>query len=243
MLIDLLSDNNSISFNSYIASKIGLNAAIYLSELLKQYSFCRNNNYLNENYFTVDRVAIFNRTTLTEEQQLNIDVILMRLNLLLKRRSIQDPLSEDYFIHVDNILNLFASDDEKINKELKKITKAKAPTKLTQREQHKVTLKAGIKCTNEELLQAYRDWVDGVYENPHGFLSQKSIQIFQNTVDEFAKGDLDLALKIIDIATINGYRDAQWAINVFHKDYEKEFTKKSATKSTVRKADLSSEVF
>ena len=52
-------------------------------------------------------------------------------------------------------------------------------------------MKTKINCQNEELRQAYEEWIDGVYANPKGFLSARSISIFQKTVDDFARGDLD----------------------------------------------------
>lgn len=242
MLIDILGQANTVDFNSTIANKIGLNAAIYLSELIKQYSYNKINNRLIEDYFTVDRTSIFSRTTLTEQNQQELDILLVRLNILLKRTSIEDPLSEDMSLNMTNFVNMFASDNEKISQDLKKLTKSNS-VKMSQREKHILDLKAKITCNNKELLSAYRNWVDGVYENPKGFLSITAIKVFQQTVDDFAKGDLDLALKIVEIATINGYRDATWAINLFNRDYKEQFEKQFAVKAPQRKVLLSNEVF
>jgi len=93
-------------------------------------------------------------------------------------------------------------------------------------------------------LTAYQDWVDGVYANPKGFLSKSAIQVFQRTIDEYAKGDLDLALKLIEIATVNGYRDANWAINVFKKDYETSWKKTHQISTPAARAPITGgEVF
>ena len=69
--------------------------------------------------------------------------------------------------------------------------------------------------------------------------------MFKETVDNFAQGNLDLALKIIDIATVNGYRDATWAINVFNRDFAAEFNRKYRMNPPVaqKKQKLSDEVF
>lgn len=246
MLIDILGQDNNVSFNYKIANKIGLNNAIYLSELMRQYSKALNHGKMNGEYFTIDRVRIFERTTLTEQLQQDIDVILVRLNIMLKRASTIDPLAEECTIDMKTVIELFASDNEKINKDLKKLSDAKTAPKMSQRDKYKQELKAHLKCSNKELLYAYRDWVDGVYANPKGFLSQKAISIFQETVDKFAQGDLDLALKIIDIATVQGYRDATWAINLFKKDYEKDFYREHSNQvqnNSIREVQLSSEVF
>lgn len=38
----------------------------------------------------------------------------------------------------------------------------------------------------------------------------------QKTLDDFTKRDLDLALEILNIAAINGWKDIQWAINKYN---------------------------
>lgn len=246
MLIDILSQSNNVTFNSYIANKIGLNAAIYLGELINQYSNSENNKKMNGDYFSIDRVSIFARTTLDEATQKNLDIIFVKLNIMLKRMSILDPNLEEISLNMQNLVNIFASDNEKIIKDLNKMSKLKTAPRMSQRDQYKLNLKNSLVCSNDELLQAYRDWVEGVYANPKGFLSTTAIKIFQETVDKFAKGNLDLALKIVEIATINGYRDAEWAINLFHKNYEKQFNLEYGIKSnkpTDRKVQLSNEVF
>ena len=41
---------------------------------------------------------------------------------------------------------------------------------------------------------------------------------FKNRLDDYCNGDLEKALAIIDIATVHGYIDCQWAINLFEKE-------------------------
>ena len=93
-----------------------------------------------------------------------------------------------------------------------------------------------------------RDWVDGVYARPNGFLSKSSIKIFQDTLNSYTQGDLDLALRVVQIATVQGYRDCQWAINML-QDSEKRKQKQNNTQIRVTeqqvatKKDLSDIVF
>lgn len=245
MLIDIIGQNNTVTFNSYIASKIGLNQAIYLSELLREYAEAQSEKRVIDSYFTLDRAKIYSRTTFDEAVQQGMDVLFVKLNILLKRTSQIDPLNEEISINMNNLINVFATDDEKAVKDLNKLTKSKTAVRLSERQKYKVDLKNNLRCSNSELLQAYRDWIEGVYANPNGFLSPKAIQLFQETVDNFAQNDLDLALKIVEIATIHGYRDAQWAINMFKKDYEKQFNLEHGIKSNkpARVVQLSNEVF
>ena len=107
--------------------------------------------------------------------------------------------------------------DEQLVKSLSHIVGGKAKT--TKRECVQESLKSGIVCSNAELLVAYQHWVDGVFANPKGFLTKESIKIFQKTVDDFCNHNLDAALRVIEIATVNGYRDATWAIDRYKKEH------------------------
>lgn len=239
MLIDLISQNNYKTYNVKLANILGLTTAVYISELL---SISKDNIIPNLN-----AIDITSSTGLSAEQQKEAKSILASMNLIT-----EDP--NKVILNVDNIVALFATDSDKAMAKAKKAASKVAATagKLTTRQKQCNDLKSKIICSNDELFEAYTYWIDGVYANPKGFLSARSISIFQKTVDDFAKGDLDLALKIIDIATVNGYRDATWAINLFNRDYAAEFRRQQAALSAMdnsqqqpseRKVDLGSEVF
>ena len=46
-------------------------------------------------------------------------------------------------------------------------------------------------------------------------MSQRAITIAQKRIDEESNRNLDVALKILDIATVNGYKDIEWAIKIY----------------------------
>ena len=68
--------------------------------------------------------------------------------------------------------------------------------------------------------------------------------IFQNELYAYTNGDVDLALKLVDIATIGGYRNFEWAKNEFEKDYADSF-RRQYTQMPVKRKTVSSagEVF
>ena len=109
-------------------------------------------------------------------------------------------------------------------------------------------LKDSISCSNYELLTALRNWVDSIYARPNGFLSKTAITIFQNTLNEYTKGDLDLALRIVQIASVQGYKNCEWAIALYEKDQKQ---KSKVQKERIRiteqvvasKEDLSDKIF
>ena len=226
MIIDILASNNILSVNTKSIQLFGLHPAIYLSFLFNYYNKAKDaqNRVDEDGYFIVNRDGIFKISTLTKEEQYEIDNKLSKLNII----NISDKSKDKVKIDFKNLIKLLTSEDLEEIENVKKITLPSEEVtigKLTQRQKEAIGLKRLISYPNAELEQAYKNWVDGVYANPKGFLSKRAINVFIQSVDNYAQGDLDLALKIIDIATINGLRDCQWAINTFEKDYKKEFYK------------------
>lgn len=108
-------------------------------------------------------------------------------------------------------------------------------------------MKSYITTTNDELKKAFGDWVDSVAANTKSSgLTKTKVSLFQRDVHTFANGNLDVALKIIEIAIKGGYVDAQWAINSFNKDYAHKFHSRSVNTNNSgvgRSISLSEEVF
>lgn len=253
MFIDMLGTNNMVCFNRIIAGKLGLHPAIYLNELLRKCSSSiQAKKLIEDKYFILDRGDIFSRTTLTEQEQLSIDLLLIDLKIIEKRKSQIDGLSDEIFLDLDALVALFT--DKTIIKTTKVLseTKTKQRGAISQREQHKQELKKNTttlikeKYKEKEVVQAYLSWIDGVYLNPKGFLSMKAINLFQETLSNYVKNDLKLLLAILDVATANGYRDATWAINAFEENYRKFYNEEQnqdKSRITDKAKVLSSEEF
>ena len=246
MLIELLSSNSYLQLNVKFIQVFGLRTAVYLSAAM---NFMYSSRYNEDSYFELDRDQLFELTSLSFEEQISIEDKLTEAGILLRMEDIAAVSRVHITLDVNNLVNIIANGDSKLLDRVSKLTrlpKTLRAGRISNRQKQAMNLKYSIKAPNQELLDAYQNWVDGVYANPKGFLSQQSITIFQKTIDEYAKGDLDLALKLIEIATVNGYRDATWAINRFKRDYEKNWYKQYiiADNKNKREIDLDqSEVF
>lgn len=219
MLLDVFDNNNSITINYKTISIFGLPTAVYLTELINIFrKATQKNKLIDETYFKVDRKYINTLLALSPEEQLTCDLNLIKTSVLKKSNDDPDILKIDINLY----LSLLSSNDMKLIEDVRKQMKVQKPKglKTSQRQYAINALKDSIECSNYELLTALRNWVDGVYARPNGFLSKSSIKIFQQTLNEYTKGDLDLALRIVQIATVQGYRDCTWAINMF-EDSEK----------------------
>lgn len=240
MLIELLSTSNYVSYNIKLAELLGLHAAIYISELMNINDKAIRKNKLNDNYFKLTREYITKRTTLDEKEQLEIEQNLLKLGILEKGEH-----DDDLSLNITTLTTLMMSTDEQLLDNVKKLTKLKTKTpKATKGEKIKEELKTNVVTSNEELREAYYDWIDAVYAK-QGWLSKKAVVCAQSQVDEFSKRNLDVALKLIEIASINGYRDMEWAINKYKSQFNVSYKLTSAptTPTTTRATELSSEVF
>lgn len=247
MLLDVFDNDNSISVNYKTIQIFGLPTAVYLTELINIYKKAtRKNRLIEDDYFKVDRKYISNVLALTPEEQIVCDLNLIKTSVLKKATDNPDILKLDIKLY----LSLLTSEDFKLYENIKKQMRVQKPkgTKESQRQQYINILKNSIECSNYELLTSLRDWVDGVYARPNGFLSKSAIKIFQDTLNNYTKGDLDLALRIVQIATVQGYRDCQWAINML-EDSEKRKRKQANNQVRVTeqkvatKKDLSDVIF
>lgn len=217
MLIDLFNSNNYITINIKLAEIIGLSAAVYCDELIRVFNKAKNKNKLIDNdYFKLDRKYIYSKTTLSIDEQLRLDLNLSKIGLIKKHADDPDAIKID----ISLLANILVSDDLKTLGDLSKKVKVSSPKGIRESQrQHTINeLKNSIECSNYELLTALRNWVDSIYAKPNGYLSKSVIKSFQDTLNNYTQGDLDLALTIVNIATIQSYKDCQWAINVYEKD-------------------------
>ena len=76
-------------------------------------------------------------------------------------------------------------------------------------------------------------------------MSKKSVELGQKLIDSFSGRNLDLAIKILDIASIGGYRDIQWAINSYKENVKDNITNYSSNREfeTTKKITFAQEVF
>ena len=189
-----------VTYNCKIAQLFGLNTAIYLSELMSINDKAIKKNKLSDKYFDLKREYITERTTLSAEEQISIEKNLVKLGVLQKVDE-----SSLMCVNIDTLLSIMGTTDKSLIDNVKKVSKTKNK-RASKSECTKIALKASISVTNSELKQAYENWIDAVYDK-QGWMSKTTVTVAEKTIDEFANHNLDIALKILEIATINGYRD------------------------------------
>lgn len=240
MLIELLSTSNYVSFNVKLAEMLGLHSAIYISELMSINDKAIRKDKMTESSFSLDREYVKKRTTLTPEEQLEIEGNLIKLGIVEKPNDNENCI----VLNINMLTTLLMSTDEELLENIEKLAKVKnKKSKTTKADAIRQNLKTNIVTTNMELIEAYSDWIDAVYAK-QGWMSKKAVTLGQSVVDNFSKRDLDVALAVISIAAMHGYVDMQWAINKYSEQYKVKREVSYLPKATnVAPVELSSEVF
>jgi len=241
MLIELLSPSNYISFNIKLAEIFGLHSAIYISELLNINDKAIRKDKIQESSFILDREYISNRTTIKVEEQIEIEKNLIKLGILEKPNENENCV----ILNINVLTTLMMSADEDLVEGVKKLSKLKSEKKKrgTKSEAIKDNLLTNIVTTNIELLEAYKEWIDAVVAK-EGWMSKKAVLYGQSVIDEFSNRDLDVALGVLAIAAMHGYRDIQWAINIYKDQYKVKREFKTTTPAVnFSPVCVSSEVF
>ena len=218
MLIDLVSTSNYAQYNIKLAHIIGLEGAIYVNELLNINEKAVRKSKLKEGAMKLKRSYITQRTTFSSTKQLEIENRLVDIGLIVR-----DPLEPDLLsIDIGILTGLVMAEDETLIKDISKIAKKKGSKALTKSEEDLIKLKNVVKVENDELRKAYYEWIETIYLK-FGWCSQRAIGLAQYAIDQFADHNLDIALKVIEIASVNGYKDMQWAINKYQSNYNVQY--------------------
>jgi hypothetical protein len=240
MLIELLSPSNYVSFNVKLAEILGLQSAIYISELMNINDKAIRKSKMNDSGFSLDRDYVRKRTTLTVEEQLDIEQNLIKLSIIEKPTDDVNCI----VLNINILTTLLMSTDDELLDNVEKLSKLKTKkSKATKAEAIRQNLKTNILTTNMELVEAYSDWIDAVYAK-QGWMSKKAVTLGQSVVDKFSNHDLDVALTVISIAAMHGYVDMQWAINKYNEQYKVRREVNHTPKPVnVTPVELSSEAF
>jgi len=223
------------SYNVFIANMFGLEAAVYLNTIIHLDGV---SNIVEDNldYIKINRNEIKKITTLNVESQKNIDNIFIKIGLF--KVKMEDRIHIEYPI----LISLYNDNNENILSEIvPKIVKKRTKSDIIKDE-----LKTYIKTDNGELRDSYSAWIDAVFAK-QGWMSKKSVELGQKLIDDYCNRNLDTAIEILNIASIGGYRDIQWAINSYEENKKKQVARIPVTLNkdfeVKKKIDLAQEVF
>ena len=203
MYLDLFDE---LRLNKRLIKLAGFEVAAYWAELqsiLKQ--VVKKHTADEHGFFILDREYIERETTLTLAKQLKCDELLITLGVISKDSTNPNRLA----ISVQNMVELITDED---TTKLKKTSAKKKDDKAAKIAGIKATMKKAILETDLELKAAYERWIDGMVDAQNCRFTKAVVQLFEQTVTTYTP-DKAKRLKIIELATVNSYKDATWAIN------------------------------
>ena len=203
MYLDLFDE---LRLNKRLVKIAGFEVAAYWAELqsiLKQ--VIKKHTMDEQGFFNLDRDYVERETTLTIAKQLKCEERLISMGVVLK-----DPTNPNRLcLSVHGMIEAITDED---TKKLKKTNAVKKDEKAAKIAGIKINMKKALLETDVEVRAAYERWVDGMIDAANCKFTKSVVQLFEKTVTEYTS-DKATRLKIIEIATINSYRDASWAIN------------------------------
>lgn len=203
MYLDLFDE---LRLNKRLIKIAGFEVAAYWAELqsvLKQ--VVKKQTMDEKGFFLLDRSHVERETTLTVSKQLKCEEKLIELGVLL--RDAENP--NKIAIAVNGMVAVITDED---TTKLKKTGKTSADAKAAKIAGIKSTMKKAIVETDPEIRAAYERWIDGMIDAANCRFTKAVVQVFEKTVTEYTNNKA-IRLQIIEIATINSYKDATWAIN------------------------------
>lgn len=203
MYLDLFDE---LRLNKRLVKIAGFEVAAYWAELqsvLKQ--VVKKQAADEQGFFILDRDYVERETTLTVTKQLKCDDKLISLGVMLKDENNPNKIA----IAVNGMVAVITDED---TTKLKKTPAVKKDAKVAKIAGIKATMKKAILETDPEIRAAYERWIEGMIDAANCRFTKAVVQLFEKTVTEYTT-DKNNRLKIIEIATVNSYRDATWAIN------------------------------
>jgi len=197
---------DELRLNKKLVRIAGFDVAAYWAELqsvLKQ--VVKKQTADERGFFTLDRDYIERETTLTITKQLKCEEKLVAMGVIMKDPAEPNKLA----IAVNGMVAVITDED---TTKLKKSSKTSADAKAAKIAGIKATMKRAIFTTDPELRPAYERWVDGMVDAQNCKFTKAVVQLFEKTVSQYTT-NIATQLKIIEVATINSYKDATWAIN------------------------------
>ena len=215
MNLDILSTRNCyLSINEKLIQMIGLDTAAYLTVVLDAlHQAVKKGKVNDEGYFKLDRKYANERTGLSTTEQKHCDDRLIAIGLMRRDATTLNLLSVD----VGAVVKFIQQDDAKFIDQVK-LTLAK--TKKAEADEYKKEqiiriAKAQVKTTDFEIRQSIFDWIEAM----DGTLKKAQVGLVEDAIDTYSK-DKQVKIKLFQILAINSWRDPQWAISRYERDYK-----------------------
>lgn len=211
MYVDLLDGNNYLHVNISLIQKLGLECAVYCTEL---FTIARRasvkNKLVDDGCVKVDRDYIKKVTSLSEAQQLDAETKLADLGLLVRFKDKKDTVCVN-----SNGIGALVVGGDLLNKNDIEELKKKINSKETKKQTKIQALKSYVTVRDALLKEELDSWVEAVY-NSGRKLTRDGVIAFVKGVLSYST-DFTEQFKIIKCAKENNYIDVEFCIDKLNR--------------------------
>lgn len=211
------------SYNLKIAEIFGIHSAVFIDCIIFERDYQKRVKNDFDNIIALSSDEIYARTALSLDKLHDVEQSLSDCGVI-SIKPFQKIKNKSYYIlnddQLDRILTASSPNNEimqlspiAFNKKTN-INKAKT---LNKKDSHIIALKRSIDIEDELIHQYLCDWIDAVYTNPKGFLSNSSLKIAISELFSYAPNDQEKQIAILQIAIKGGLRDMTWAISKYEQ--------------------------
>ena len=204
------------SYNVEVAKVFGVCSSVFLSCIHDEGYFHGSSS----STLSLTRQYVYDRTGLDDEKQKEVEVALSECGVL-SVSPVQNNANKNYYIIneelLDRIVKSPAPEEVIASSKATQFVKKRRVEPVSKRKAYINDLKKKIKTDDPLIRQYLCDWIDSVYTNPKGFLSEKSLGDNEKYLFDYAKGDTDLAISILRVAIRSGWRNIEWAKNEYEE--------------------------
>lgn len=215
-MLNALDSSNYFQFNISAAQILGLNNAIYCSELINIYQKAEKKKKLYDDFFLVNRNYVTKRTTLNLNAQYECDASLSKVGIIIIAKNNQDMLKLDY----EKFVQIITGEDTNYLKEVAKKARTITPSDSKEAKAKRIlkALQERVNSGNADVDVALRHWIEVTFEKTS--MSCETVEDFQKLLIQYCKVDIKKALRIIEIATSQAWTSCTQAIASYEKEQE-----------------------
>ena len=234
MLVDVLSSDNYLYVNVGAVKILGLNNAIYCSELLRIFRKASKKKKIDDNgFFKVDRTYLKSRTCMSFDEQIECEANLSKIKLIETNKDALDTIKFNDKLY----MSIITQEDTKFLMDIsKKIKSSKVLTKEAKRDRLILTLKNNITLMSDDIHRALEKWIDTILSNSKAVMTKETVAEFEKTLLDYCGTDRQKMLRLVEIATSQSWKNCLWAI----KTYEQEQTVAKSTRKRLTSKNVAS---
>ena len=215
-MLNALDASNNFQFNITAAQILGLNNAIYCSELINVYQKAKKKKRLYDDFFVLNRAYVAHRTTLSVDAQYECDSALSKVGVVEVSKDSPDKLRFNY----DAFAQIVTGEDCNFIKEIASKARKPSASDVKEAKKRKIVeaLKAKVSSGNASIDEALRHWVEVTCEKT--YMSCDTVMDFQKVLMQYSKVDVSKAMRVVEIATSQAWTSCTQAIASYEKEQE-----------------------